>query len=367
MLATRSHRALAVAAVATGVLVAVTACGSAENAADDTSGSSPTHAAAAGFAALLDSSALTATLRLDTDRATLVALSGAEAGSTPLSTERAGAIVGGSLVLAARTGGGSFREPTGAGAFALTLNAGGAPRLVQVVVDGTTLYARAAVAPLLALLGTDSAQITSLLNSPVVPPQLSFLTSAIAGDWLKLNLSAVAGQLPSLPATGASPSVDPSRIPGFVTSVQKIFRDDVTVTRAGAGPDLGDHLILSGNLRTVGTDLLHAVAGLVPGTSQLLGDAKPSALPDKQIRIDEYVKDGAVSALRIDLTQLLDTQQTTAAAGRPVVLDIDLARSATIAAPTDAVAVDPSALSAVSGLLGSTGLGSPLGSSSSAP
>lgn len=366
MFAVRRHRAAAFTAVVAVVLAAVTACGSAENATGSTVGSSPAAAAQIGFSSLLDASSLTATLKLDTDPATLVALSGAHPGATPLSTERAAAITGGSLVLAARTGG-SFAQPSGTdGAFALTLNAGGTPHLVQVVVDGTTLYARAAVVPLLRLVGgADAQQVTPLLSSAVVPPQLAFLKSAVAGDWLTLNVSD-AQRLLGASGPAAAPSAGPNRAAALLASLGKVFRDDVTVTRAATDPTLGDHLVLSGNARTVGTDLLAAVKA-ISGASTLLGAVTPSSLPDKQIRVDEYVKDGVVSALRIDLTQLLDAQQATAAGGRPVVLELDLTPSATITVPTQAVAVDPAALSGLARLLGVSGLGSALGSAGSAP
>ncbi|MGH3743944.1 MAG: hypothetical protein ACRDTP_03700, partial [Mycobacteriales bacterium] len=127
------------------------------------------------------------------------------------------------------------------------------------------------------------------------------------------------------------------------------------VTRAAPDPTLGEHLVLSGNVRTLGADLLTAATTLVgPGGSALQG-SPAQQLPDKTVKIDEYVRNGTVSAFRVDLTQLLNPAEAKAAGGRPAMLAVDLTPRATIAVPAHATPLDLSTLAPLlGGLLGTT-------------
>lgn len=341
------RRALAILALGTAAATAVAGCGSALNATGSTSGESPAQAAENGITALLGQDALTATMTLDSDPATLDAVFAADTDS-PLPQGTAGKLAGATVVFAAKTGGGSFSDlavhgsPPAGAAFSLTVNTSATPNLVQLVGTPTTLYARADVEQLLGLLG-GSGQISGLLHSPNLPAPLA---KAVAGQWVSLDLSVLKSQ-----AGTSIPSVGPSQAAVLARSLDTIFNRDVSVTRAAPDPTLGDHLVLSGNVRTIGTDLLTAVKGFLgstPGASGLLGSA-PSSLPDKTIRVDEYVRNGTASTFRFDLTQLLGPAELKAAAGRPAVLDIDLSPTATVTAPSSATQLDGGVLT---GLLG---------------
>ncbi|MGH3745212.1 MAG: hypothetical protein ACRDTP_10165, partial [Mycobacteriales bacterium] len=200
----RIRRALAAAALATGTLLAVAGCGSALNASTTVSGESPVQAAEAGLTALLDHDALTATVTLDADPATLDAIFGADADS-PLPPGAAGKLAGASLVLAATTGGGSFRDlaaagsPPGNGSYSLTLDTPTTPNLVQVVGTPATLYARADLDQLLGLLG--GPQVSGLLHSPNLPAPLA---RAVSGQWVSIDLGDVTAR-----AGASTPSVGP--------------------------------------------------------------------------------------------------------------------------------------------------------------
>lgn len=357
----RTRRGLALAAVAGMVLVAA-GCGSASNfftAKNPNGGRAPKtcscpaghtipQQAEDGVTSLLDHDALTATMTLDADPATLGAVFGADTDS-PLSPTDAGKLAGATVMIAAKTGGGSFRSLAASPAtaqetsFALTVDTRATPNLVQVVETSGTLYARADVDQLLHLLGGSAQQISGLLHGPDLPAPL---VNAVAGQWVSVNLTDLK------PHAGAStPSVGPSQATALAQSLDTIFRKDVTVTRAASDPKLGDHFVLSGNVRTIGTDVLAAaksLVGSVPDASGLL-DSSAQTLPDRTIKVDEYVRNGTASAFRFDLTQLLNPAEVKAAAGRPAMLDIDLTPTATITAPASATPLDLSTLAPLLG------------------
>jgi hypothetical protein len=358
------RRALAVLALAAAALTAVAGCGSAANFLTAKNpevgpGNQACHCADAptipqqaldGVTALLDHDALTATVTLDADPAMLDAVFAADADS-PLSPGAAGTLAGATLVFAATTGGGSFRDlaaasaPAKNGSYSLTLDTRTTPTLVQVVGTPATLYARADVNELLGLLGGTRA--SGPLHIPNLPAPLA---KAVAGEWVSINLA----DLTTRPGA-STPSVGPSQAAVLAQSLETIFHKDVTATRAAPDPKLGQHLVLSGNARTIGADLrtaTKAVTGLVPDVSNLLGSSS-AQLPDKTIKIDEYVRDGTASAFRFDLTQLLNPAEAKAAAGRPAMLDIDLTPTAAVTVPAHATPLDLSTLAPLlGGLLG---------------
>lgn len=352
---TQTRRGLALLC-AVAASVALTACGSASATGGRGSGKSPAAEAQAGFASLADGHALTATVKLDADKAALSALTGGSTGGAGIAS-----LAGGTIVIAAKTGGGAFRDQTSTDgtSFAVTINAATTPNLLQVVSVSRTLYVRADLAK---LLGQSGSPLAGLPSAGDLPPQLSFVKSLLAGGWLKISLSDLASSLGT-----AAPSVAPSRAADFSAALTKIFRDDVAVTRAAAdqqpGAQAADqqpgaHLVLSGNARKVGGDLIAAVKNLAGGGAMRLFDAfKPSTLPDKTIKVDEYVNDGTVSAVRLDLTQLSSAPKAT---GKPATLAVTLSPTATITAPETAVSVDVGALGPLlGGLLGGAGGASP--------
>lgn len=349
--------ALVAVALTTAAVTAVTGCGSALNAggpgqegparaADAVADTTAQQQAQSGVTALLDHDAVTATMTLDADPATLDAVFAADTDS-PLPQGAAGKLAGATVVMAARTGGGSFRSLPGQGslpasaAYSLTVNTRSTPDLVQVVGTATALYARADVDQLLGLLG--AGQVSELLHGPNLPAPLATL---VAGRWVSIDLAALKAR------AGASvPSVGPSQAAALARALDMIFHKDVTVTTAMPDPKLGDHFVLSGNVRALGTDLLTAVKGLLgspPGASGLLGSATTS-LPDKTVTVDEYVRKGTATAFRFDLSQLLNAAETKAAAGRPIMLTVGLSPTATVTPPSSATPLDSSALT---GLLG---------------
>lgn len=348
----RRLRAVTGAIAAAAVLGTVAACGSAGNASGPLAGASPAEAAQSGLSSLLDHDALTATVTLDASPATLDAVFGADS-DAPIDAADARKLAGATVVVAAETGGGPLRSLVGSGAtpkdasFALTVSTLATANLVQVVVTSQALYARADVDQLLVLLGSSAAPLTGLLHAPNLPGPLA---AAVAGRWVVISPSDVGAM-----AGSAVPSVGPNRAAALAESLAKIFRDDVTVTAAAPDPSLGDHFVLSGNLRTIGSDLQAAVRGVFGQVPGLQGSAS-NALPDRTITIDEYVRNGTASAFRVDLTQLLNAAETKAAAGRPAMLDIDLKSTATITAPEHAQPLDLASLAPLLGGLLAGGL-----------
>jgi hypothetical protein len=367
MLVTSGRRTAAATAVAAAALIGVSACGSGSSSSGsstNTSKETPAQAAQAGFTGLAGQNAVTSTLKLDITPADLVALS-ADDGSKGLTTAEANVIAGGTIVIAAKSNGSSFASDAKSGStsgeqVALSVNGGGASNLFQLVVTGKTLYARADVSEIAMLAGADTSELDQI--GAEAPAQYSFIKDALAGKWLKVDLTqleSLAKQDASSTGASAQPTVAPSQIAALEGTFTKIFQTDVTVTRAAVDPTLGDHLVLTGNSRTVGTDLVTALKSsftTIPGASQAFAEFKPASIPSKNVTIDEYVKNGQLSALKLNLNQFFDATDAAAAKGTDSV-EIDFTDSATIAAPATATNVD---LSGLSGLLGSLGGGSGL-------
>lgn len=369
------RRTTALAGVVAAALLAATACGSA-TAANKTTKLAPADAVRSGFSAVADSNAVTLTLKLDATRQQLLALNSAD-GSATATTDRTVARVldGGTVTLALTTTGKSFaadaKNPSAAGkqSFALDVNAGDQANLVQLDVIDKVLYARADVHKLASYFGPGGEKAVQQFSSGEVAKTYPFVTKAVAGDWLKLDLADLE-QFAKGIAPGSTPMLGRSQIQALVKGLVGVYDKDVTVTRAAADPSLGDHLVLAGNSRVLGTDLLAALKSSlasVPGLSSLLAHVDASGLPSKQIQLDAYVKNGALSALRFNLTPYFKTSEQKAVGGKPIDVELDVGRSASISAPTGATTVGTGQLlGLLGGLLGASA-GSSGGFGGSAP
>lgn len=357
------RRTTALSGVVAAALLAATACGSA-TAANKTTKLAPADAVRAGFSAIADSNAATLTLKLDATRQQLLALHSADGSAITSSDQTIARVLdGGTVTLALKTTGTSFaadaKNPSAAGkkSFALDVNAGDQANLVQLDVIDKVLYARADVHKLASYFGPGGEKTVQQFSSGAVARKYPFVTRAVAGDWLKLDLADL-DQFAKSIAPGSSPMLSQSQIQALIKGLVGVYDKDVTVTRAAADPSLGDHLVLAGNVRTLGTDLLAALKSSltsVPGLSSLLTHVDASGLPSKQVQLDAYVKNGALSALRFNLTPYFKASEQKAVGGKPIDVELDVARSASISAPSDATTVTTQQLFGLLGGLGASG------------
>jgi hypothetical protein len=369
----RLRRGTATTAAAAALLVAVAACGSSTGAggASSTSKLAPLDAVKTGAEALANSHALTFTFKVDTTAAQIASISHAE-GDQPGDTGDAlveKVLPGGSIVLETISAGKTFSADSGnlgaslAGSVSLDVNAGNQPDLVQLDYLDKQIYARADVSSLASYAGTAAhAEIQSFASSEGAT--FPFILKAVNGGWLHVDGNA-AYQFIKTADPSAIPTVSPDAGSKLISGLEAQLGKDVTAKRDAADPDLGDHIVVTGNVRTVGSDLVKAFASAessVPGASKLFADVDPSSLPDKDVSFDVYVNDGAIDAVKFDVSQVLSGQDKASLGGKPFDLELDVSRTASISAPSNPTTITTSQIvqlfESLGGAGGSDGTGS---------
>lgn len=330
-------RSFTTAGLVAGVIAAAAGCGN--------SGSSTAGGARGQFdsaiTALANSDAVTAVLRLDATAAQLEAL------PNPPNARTAQLIVSANVTIEVKTVNGaplsSVKPPQTADADVQVTVAGNP--LVEVRSVANTLYARADVPALLQIAGKSASALTPLESR--IPPSLTWAHAALSGDWISLDLST----LRSLLGGGASPSTAQST--QLLNQLRAVLDRDVTFTNKG-NTALGDHIVLSGSIRQIGTDIYNLFAAQLsklPLGSSSLGSLNPSRLPNRTVSLDAYVQNGVLSELSLDLSQFAPQRVPQHI---PLVIDFSTTGSA-ISAPAGAVPVDLSGLGSLFSGLGGSG------------
>ena len=352
MLTSTRRRATAMTALAGLALATTAACGSSSGGGGSTANLSPVAAFAKARAAIGKANAVTMTFKLDITAEQMLALDHSSGGH--MTADQAAAVAGGNVVLAIKSAGGTLGSQAskglGGGLVGLDVNAGGAPGLLQLRYLGKDLYVRADVAKYFQLTKADKSPLTSLTAH--LPPALSFVKDAIAGKWIKLPIQDI---LKAIKSSGIIPqatkSASPDQFNALRQALSNIFDKDVTTTRVGPDP-LGDHLQLTGSSRTLATDFVSAIKGSVssiPGAGTAFSSFDATTIPDRQVTVDVFVKDGALSTIKLDITQFASAADKAQFGNKPLFVDLGIVRSATVAAPSGAVNVD------IATLLGSLG------------
>lgn len=365
------RRVAAALALSTAAVAGLGACASSTGA-GATSSKPPAQAFKAAVAKLTDANALTITAKIDATADQLVAIDKAGSGQSTLTTDQAKTLAGGTAVLAIATNGSSFRDARkdakraqAKESFAFTLNGGGAPGLVEVRYVDQALFARADVAKVASLAKADTAQLDKIGSSPVAG-KYPFIKDALAGKWLKLPVAELLDAAKGFTGSGGIPSVDPSRADALQGAFGKIFDQDVQVSRQDADSDLGDHLVLTGSSRTLATDFVTAIKtslSSLPQVGPALGAFDPARVPDQKIAIDAFAKNGALDAVKVDVSQFAHGSKKAAFGGKPLYLELDLDRSASIAKPSQSTEVT---FGSLIGAFGAFGLAAGQSSSSGA-
>lgn len=351
------RRAAAAGALCTSMALVAAGCGGG-NGNSALSSKSPKQELTASVDALSNSDRLTATFKLDATADQLKTLAQKGGGSVSSQDEQILKLLsGGHITFAEVAANGhklsdytSKNPPTQAPSVDVTVNADN-DNLVEFRSVGGSLYARADVNKIVEITHQDPAKLAQLQSR--VPPQYSFIRDALAGKWLQVS----SADLKSLEQQfGAGSQGQQMQLQQQLAAK---FRDalnkDVTVTRSGS-TDQGDHLVLTGNAKTLYGDLTSAFTAL-PGGQQLSSGGL-SKVPDRTVTLDAYVKDSKLSGLSLDLNQFLSPQEKAKLGSTkvpPVVLDFsDTADD--ISAPQGATKVDLQQI--FSGLLGGVSRGS---------
>jgi hypothetical protein len=315
--------------VAVGAVVALAGCGGSDSAPD-----TPKSELVASVTQLGQADALTTTVRLDASPAALRALAGS--GGKPVSRSTLASLASARLVVENTAGSGDGRS------YSVRAITGGQTVIELRVVSGV-LYVKGDVHGLLALLHKQGA-LKELKASPTPLPQ--FVTALVDGRWVSLQAGALSA-LGSL--AGTDSSADPSQGPKLLAALRDVFQRDVTAKKVGSDPAL-DHLVLTGDLRTIAADVKASLAGAVPGGAVLTDKLSATDLPKRTIRLDAWVKDGALTQLTVDLAQFTDAGNVPSGTAVPLTFTFDRS-GADIVAPPDATPVDLTQIGSLFGAL----------------
>jgi hypothetical protein len=336
---TRRHlAAVALAASTTAALLA--GCGASSSGASTSNESSaaPKTELTDALHSLTAGSALTTTLSLDTTSANLVHISG-EGGSTPLTQEQADLISGAKVVVETTAPSGK----TLAQASAAGVN-GGAESRITGTSNGTTyftfveadktFYLQVDLKDMLAAAG-QSAQYQSMLAQTANLP--AFVKAFVAGKFVSMPLSTYS-TLESF-IRGAVQGNSNVQIPtgpqlkALGEQIGNTILSDLRVARTSTGST--DQLRATGNLRTIGHDVLAAVRAGVPSLAAQINPDDANQAPDQELELDASVTDGALSRVEFDFGQFSPHQKDT------LPIAATFAKSAPdIAAPSGAVQVN---------------------------
>jgi len=333
------------AVVTAAAALVLTGCGSG---AGTTSSKDPKAAFTTGIDSLNDTDVLTVTLKLDTTPDALIGFA-KESGDT-LDPTIAKDIASGQIVFETKTTNGkklSEIKPgqTNQTAARFAFDDNGTTYAELRSLDNS-LYIRADVKGLLDLFQKSKMYADLQARAGQMPP---FVKAFVGGQWVSLNLDvlkSLAGQF----GGGAAASPNPAQMQKLFTDLKAVLGKDVTVARVGTD-DQGDHLQLTAQSRTLVTDLLQAVGASVPVAGLALGKFDPNKVPEHSIKVDAWVKDGALSKLSLDVTQFAKPGEVKAGDKLPVVLTFDRSGD-DVSKPDTSTPVDLTQLGSLLGSLG---------------
>jgi hypothetical protein len=280
----------------------------------------------------LQNSPSTVTLTLHSDAASLQALN-AQQGHGPLGSQ-ATAILKSSITMSHSNG----SDPSKARSETL-INLGGDSHAIETRTVNRTLYVRVDASGLIKALGKSQAELRRAAREAKAAG-LTFVGPALAGKWLSV--------------AGADKLAGQSGVLAQGSSKQKQARDaflqrllsSATVTTVGSDA-AGTHMAINVPARQAYAGLRDMISNLGSGLPPGATLPDPSSVPNKNIKVDAWVRDGKLTQLEIDLRQFA------ALSGQPLPAGVDVLAldmtihdfTGTIAAPSGAVPVDLSQLS----------------------
>jgi hypothetical protein len=274
----------------------------------------------------------TMTLTLHSDAASLQALN-AQPGHGPLASQ-ATAILNSSITISHS----NASDPSKARSETL-INLGGDSHAIETRTANGTLYLRVDAAGLVKALGKSQAELQRAAREAKAAG-LRFVGPALAGKWLSV--------------AGADKLAGQSGVFAQGSSKQKQSRDaflqrllsSATVTTVGSDA-AGTHMAISVPARQAYAGFRDMISNLGSGLPPGATLPDPSSVPNKNIKVDAWVRDGKLTQLEIDLRQFA------ALGGQPLPAGVHVLAlhmtihdfTGTIEAPSGAVPVDISQLS----------------------
>jgi hypothetical protein len=237
----------------------------------------------------------TVTISLHSDPQTLRTVS--SGGGHQLSSKEAHTILSSSISVS-HTGGSD--PQTVRSQMSVTL--GGRAGAIETRKIGDTLYARVDAAALAQLMGKNPTDLAKL-QKQAIARGFDFVKPALQGRWLSLkglNRSA------SSPLSGQNPQQGQAS-----SAFLRRLLNAATVTTVGTD-SAGTHLAVKAPAREVYASLQDAFGRLAGGVPPGAALPDPSTVPNRDVRVDAWVKDGSLSQVELDLLQFA------ALSGKPV-------------------------------------------------
>ncbi|MEA2477058.1 MAG: hypothetical protein QOC87_1257 [Actinomycetota bacterium] len=299
----------------------------------------------------LKGSGQTITLSLDSTPASLQALS--QDSSTSLTSDTAQKILDSSFSIS----GNGASDPQDAQAQ-IVLTVGGSDD-VEIRVVNQVIYIRADVHSLLSTFGQDPSKADAAAQKAAASG-FSFVASLVQGKWIALEGLAQLEQT----LGGASPSASTAQLGQIQSKLLDAIKNAATVTDEGSD-SIGDHLVASFPLRDLASKLIDSLKSINPAAAATAPDL--SKVPDKDVKLDAWVKDGKLVQLEFDFLQINDLVQNDSdklpAGVTKLALKVALAPfSGSVDAPSGAVQVNIQEL--LQSIIGTTTSGSSSSSSS---
>ncbi|RBY87862.1 hypothetical protein [Blastococcus sp. TF02A-30] len=220
---------------------------------------------------------------------------------------------------------------------------------VELRAVGQVAYARADVDAFVEQVPSAASDVEDLqagldgAAGTVPEPLLAAAQALLDGDWVSLDAQALLEQAEAQGETvpGAEPLDEELAAQAQELMGTAVEESVVSVQREGEDDDLGDHLVVELDLRKGYGAVRDDLPSLFPGAEgEALADQLPPVkdLPDLDVEVSVWVRDGELTRAEIDAAQFLDEP-----AGH-LVLRADVLDGEPITAPEGALPVDATAL-----------------------
>jgi hypothetical protein len=132
-----------------------------------------------------------------------------------------------------------------------------------------------------------------------------FAQDFIAGKTIEIPASAITSLTSLLQGAaqgeGNTQVPNATQIAALVKALEAAVINDLAVTRTTTGST--DVLALSGNIRTMASDILSAVATAIPAAASALSPGAANSIPNREVKADASVTGGALSKFEFDFGQ----------------------------------------------------------------
>jgi hypothetical protein len=337
----RRHLLAALAAATAAALLA--GCGASSSGATPTANATNDSSAAPkteltdAVHSLTAGSALTTTLTLDTTAANLLKIAGPQGDLAPSDADL---IANARLVVeSVAPDGKTLQEATAAGDTNVSITGSTGDTTYFTLLDvNKTLYFQIDLKNLIAVAESHDGESTTyqrIVGQAAHLPE--FAQAIVAGKWVSLPLSTVTSLEAlisgfSQGAASSPPIPTASQIRSLVEQLAVAVVPHLTVTRTSTGAT--DQFVVTGNVRTIAHDILTTTAAAVPALASKINPDAANQAPDKNVKLDAAVTDGALSRLEVDVGQFSPQQKDTL----PVAATF-AKTAALISTPSDAVPI----------------------------